>query len=72
MNNKKLELYGFVTELSRPGLYFDKQERVTFSITGAEPMYAELRLPNKHGWVVGEGVAISIVSIERVVEMEAA
>ena len=63
MNEKKLELNGTVTEVSRPGLYCDRQERVTVSVEGAEPLYAELRLPNKHGWAVGERVVISIVCV---------
>ncbi len=65
MNAKELVLNGTVTEVSRPELHFDQEERVTFSVSGAEPLWSELRLPNKHGWVVGDKVAISIVSVQR-------
>ncbi|MGH9502846.1 MAG: hypothetical protein ACRD20_08350 [Terriglobales bacterium] len=61
MNHKELMLDGSITEISRPGLYVDQQERVTVLVNDAEPLYAELRLPNKHGWTVGDQVVISIV-----------
>ena len=64
MNEEKLELNGTVTEISRSVLYGDDQERVTLSVEGAEPLYAELRLPNKHGWTVGDKLVISIMSVE--------
>jgi hypothetical protein len=55
---------GFVTEVSRRELYSDRQERITVSVNGAEPCYAELRLPNTHGWDLGQRVFIVIVSAE--------
>jgi hypothetical protein len=51
---------GNITEVSRPGLYLDHQERVTVSVEGAEPLYAELRLPNEQGWSVGQKVMVTI------------
>jgi hypothetical protein len=31
------------------------------SVDGAEPLYAELRLPNQQGWAVGQKVMVTIV-----------
>jgi hypothetical protein len=56
-----VRLIGNITEISRAGLYSDRQERVTVSVEGAEPLYAELRLPNKQGWAVGQRVMVTIV-----------
>lgn len=61
MNDRELVLVGSVTEISRPDFSTDRQERVTLSVDGAEPLYAELRLPNKYGWALGQRVVISIV-----------
>lgn len=52
---------GNITEISRAGLYEDHRERVTVSVEGAEPLYAELRLPNKEGWNLGQKLLIVIV-----------
>lgn len=60
MNVGCLRLVGSVSELSRPGLYVDQRERVTVLVQGAEPLYAELRIPNEHGWGVGQRVVITI------------
>jgi hypothetical protein len=56
-----VKLLGNITEISRAGLYEDHRERVTVSVEGAEPLYAELRLPNKEGWNVGQRLLIVIV-----------
>ena len=73
MSGKNVVLSGTVTEVSRPGLYirslsidgFPQDEQVTFFIEGAMPLWAELRIPNNNGWMVGDRVAISIVSVEQ-------
>ena len=60
MNALGVRLLGSVTDLSRSGIYEDKVERFTVSVVGAEPLYAELRLPNKEGWQVGQRVTGTI------------
>jgi hypothetical protein len=62
---KEMVLRGTVTDVSSPRYGLDCNEQVTFSIDGAEPFWAEVRLPNQHGWVVGDRLSISIVSIEK-------
>jgi hypothetical protein len=62
LEKNKIVLSGTVTDVSVPR--FDG-EQVTFAIDGAVPLWAEVRVPNRHGWVVGERVSISIVSAER-------
>ena len=74
MNGKKVVLSGAVAEVSRPGIHtlsrssggltVDQDEQVTFLIEGAVPLWAELRIPNNHRWIVGDRVAISIVSLD--------
>jgi hypothetical protein len=63
MNHKKKEivLSGRVTDVSRPRI---DGEQVTFAIDDAVPLWAEVRVPNRNGWVVGDRVSISIVSAE--------
>lgn len=61
VNTHDLRLVGNISDISRPGLYEDYQERVTVSVEGAEPLYAELRLPNRAGWVVGQKVLVVII-----------
>jgi hypothetical protein len=61
MNRNSVKLQGNISEISRPGLYSDHQERVTVSVQGAEPLYAELRLPNQQGWSIGQKVMVTIV-----------
>jgi hypothetical protein len=56
-----VKLVGNISEISRGGLYWDRQERVTVSVEGAEPLYAELRLPNNQGWSLGQRVTVTIV-----------
>lgn len=60
VNDGSLKLAANVTDISRAGLYEDHLERVTLSVEGAEPLYAELRLPNP-GWAVGQRVVLVIV-----------
>jgi len=61
VNTHDLRLVGNISDISRAGLYGDHQERVTVSVEGAEPLYAELRLPNHAGWVLGQKVLVVIV-----------
>jgi hypothetical protein len=60
MNVVGVNFLGSVTDISRSGIYDDKVERVTVSVIGAEPLYAELRVPNKEGWHVGQRVTVTI------------
>lgn len=60
MSEHSVRMTGNITEISRPGLYLDHRERVTVSVEGAEPLYAELRLPNDRGWSVGQKVMVTI------------
>jgi hypothetical protein len=60
VNIGRLKLNGNISEISRPGLYLDSVERVTVGVEGAEPLYAELRLPNQPGWTVGQKVVVTI------------
>jgi hypothetical protein len=60
MNAVGVKFLGSVTDLSRSGIYEDEVERVTVSVVGAEPLYAELRVPNKEGWQVGQRVTVTI------------
>ena len=59
-----VRLAGDVSEISRPGLYIDQRERVTVSVHGAEPLYAELRVPNEQGWKVGQKLVVVIVAAD--------
>jgi hypothetical protein len=61
VNSHNLRLVGNISGISQPGFYEDYQERVTVSVEGAEPLYAELRLPNRAGWVVGQKVLVVII-----------
>ena len=60
MSTSSVRLVGNISEVSRAGLYCDERERVTVSVLGAEPLYAELRLPNEQGWKVGQKVMVTI------------
>lgn len=60
MNAVAVKFSGNVTDISRSGIYEDNVERVTVSVLGAEPLYAELRVPNKEGWQVGQRVTVTI------------
>ena len=63
MHTKKLLLDGRVTDVLHRGLQPDQPEFVTFLVEGAEPLWAEIRLPNIHGWTVGERVSIAIIPV---------
>ena len=58
--NTSVSLIGNVSEISRGGMYEDQRERVTVAVEGAEPLYAELRLPNDRGWILGQKLNITI------------
>lgn len=60
MSAHSVRLAGNITEISRPGLYSDQRERVTVSVEGAEPLYAELRVQNDRGWSIGQKVMVTI------------
>lgn len=60
MSAISVRLIGSISEISSGGLYEDHRERVTVSVEGAEPLYAELRLPNLQGWRVGQKVMVTI------------
>ena len=64
MSIQGVRLAGNISEISRPGLYSDRRERVTVSVQGAEPLYAELRLPNEHGWKLGQKVMVTIAAAD--------
>jgi hypothetical protein len=61
INARMVKLAGNISEISRAGLYEDHRERVTILVEGAEPLYAELRLPNKEGWNLGQKMLIVIM-----------
>jgi hypothetical protein len=61
VNADSLRLIGNISNISRAGLYSDHLERLTVSVEGAEPLYAELRLPNTVGWDVGQKVLVMII-----------
>jgi len=56
-----LRLTGSVIEVSRRGLYLDERERITVAVEGAEPLYAEIRVPNTQGWVLGQKLMVIMV-----------
>jgi hypothetical protein len=62
VNIASLRLLSHVVEISRSGLYQDELERVTVSVEGAEPLYAELRLPNTMRWRIGQKVVVMIMA----------
>ena len=72
MNASCLRLIGSVSELSRGGLYEDQRERVTVFVQSAEPLYAELRIANEHGWRVGQRLVITIDLAEASVGLDSA
>ena len=63
MSLTSLKLMGNVSDISRSVFASDGQERVTVSVEGAEPLYAELRLPNQQGWRLGQKVVVMIAPI---------
>jgi hypothetical protein len=71
-NKKEIVLSGSVTDVSRQCVDLHYGEQVTFAIEGAVPLWAEVRVPNNRGWVVGDRVSICIVSEETNAAREAA
>ena len=63
MNTQNVRLDGRIGNISQSFLYGDRQERITVEVEGAEPLYAELRLPNQHGWRVGQKVLVVIMPV---------
>lgn len=61
VNMQGVKLAGSIRDISQAWLYADRLERVTIVVDGAEPLYAELRLPNHEGWVLGQKVLIMII-----------
>jgi hypothetical protein len=69
---KEMILSGRVTNVSRCRFSLDQGEQVTFTVDDAVPLWAEVRLPNSHGWVVGDLLSISIVCEKSKTTREAA
>jgi hypothetical protein len=63
MSPASLRLTGNVSDIRRPVYSSDNQEQVTVSVEGAEPLYAEIRIPNKQGWRVGQRVVLMIAPV---------
>ena len=69
---RELVLVGSVTEVIHSGFNPGQQDQVTLSVEGAQPLWAELRLPNKHGWAMGQRVVITIAPAgQEVLDVEA-
>ena len=63
MSPASLRLTGNVSDIRRPVYSSDNQEQVTVSVEGAEPLYAEIRIPNKQGWRLGQKVVVMIAPV---------
>jgi hypothetical protein len=63
VNTQSVSLDARIGNISQACLYEDQQERMTVEVEGAEPLYAELRLLNQHGWVVGQKVLVVIMTV---------
>ena len=63
VNTQSVRVDGRIGKISQACLYEDHQERMTVEVEGAEPLYAELRLLNQHGWVVGQKVTVVIMTV---------
>ena len=63
VNTESMRLDGRVGNISQACFYEDHRERITVEVEGAEPLYAELRLLNQHGWVVGQKVLVVIMTV---------
>jgi hypothetical protein len=63
MSPASLRFIGNVSDIRRPVYSSDNQEQVTVSVEGAEPLYAEIRIPNKQGWRVGQRVVLMIAPV---------
>ena len=57
---RELVLVGSIAEVIHPRVCLDQEELVMLVVEGAVPLWAELRLPNRHGWALGERVSITI------------
>jgi len=64
-HKKEIILSGRVPDVSPASVDSDYAEQVTFSIEEAVPLWAEVRVQNRDGWVVGDRVSICIVCAER-------
>jgi hypothetical protein len=64
-HKKEIILSGWVTDVSPASVGSGYTEQVTFSIEDAVPLWAEVRVQNRDGWVVGDQVSICIVCAER-------
>jgi hypothetical protein len=63
MSPASLRLIGNISDICRPVYSSDNQEQVTVSVEGAEPLYAEIRIPNKQGWRLGQKVVVMIAPV---------
>ena len=63
VNTQSMRLDGRVGNISQACFYEDHQERITIEVEGAETLYAELRLLNQYGWVVGQKVLVVIMTV---------
>src|SRR5438270_10694306 len=63
MSPASLRLIGNISDICRPVYSSDNQEQVTVSVEGAEPLYAEIRIPNKQGWRLGQRVVVMIAPV---------
>jgi hypothetical protein len=61
MSPASLRLIGNVSDICRP--VYSSHEQVTVSVEGAEPLYAEIRIPNKQGWRLGQKVVVMIAPV---------
>jgi hypothetical protein len=62
-STQSVRLDGRIGNISQACFYEDHHERITVEVDGAEPLYAELRLPNQYGWVVGQKVLVVIMPV---------
>lgn len=62
MSPASLRLIGNVSDICRP-VYSSNNQEVTVSVEGAEPLYAEIRIANKHGWSLGQKVVVMIAPV---------
>jgi hypothetical protein len=63
MSSTSLRLIGNVSDICQPVYSSDNHEQVTVFVEGAEPLYAEIRIPNKQGWRVGQKVVVMIAPV---------
>jgi hypothetical protein len=63
VSTQSVRLDGRIGNISQACFYEDHHERITVEVDGTEPLYAELRLPNQYGWVVGQRVLVVIMPV---------